>query len=149
MLKQRAPAGRADPLEVVEDRLEAARLATLPVKAEGEAMRLVADPLQQLETRVVPREQTGSRRPGMNTSSMRFASAITATRGRSYACIAARAAESWPCAVDHDEVRRRCERGVVRLPVPSESRAKRRAITSAIAAKSSGSAPAVLTPNFR
>ena len=38
----------------------------------------------------------GSGRPGTNTSSTRFASAITATRGRSYACIAASAAESCP-----------------------------------------------------
>ena len=38
----------------------------------------------------------GSLAPGTKTSSIRFASAITATRGRSYACIAASAAESCP-----------------------------------------------------
>ena len=35
---------------------EAARLAALPVEAEREAVRLVADPLQQLQPGVVPRE---------------------------------------------------------------------------------------------
>ena len=38
----------------------------------------------------------GSVRPGTNTSSIRFASAITATRGRSSSCMAASAADSWP-----------------------------------------------------
>ena len=96
------------------------------------------------------RESTiGSLCPGTNTSSIRFASAITATRGRSYACIAASAAESCPLppsittrfgAVANDAS---CV-----SPVPSESRAKRREITSAIAAKSSGSSPAVLDPEL-
>src|SRR5205814_1260064 len=39
--------------EIVEDRLEAARVAALAVEADREPVRLVADPLQQLQARVV------------------------------------------------------------------------------------------------
>src|SRR5262249_42408554 len=56
VVEQRAPTRRADALQVVEDGCEAARLATLSVKVERETVRLVADPLQELQPRVVPRE---------------------------------------------------------------------------------------------
>ena len=56
----------------------------------------------------------GSARPGTNTSSIRFARPIAATRGRSRPSSAPSAADSWPlAAVDHDEVRHRREAGVV------------------------------------
>ena len=95
--QQRAPPRRADALELVEHRLARPRVAPLAVEADGEAVRLVADALQELQARRVLRSsRIGSGRPGTKTSSTRFASAITATRGRSYACIAASAAASWP-----------------------------------------------------
>src|SRR5204862_6577675 len=49
VVKERPPPRRADALELVEQRGEAARLAPLPVEADGEAVRLVADPLQAVE----------------------------------------------------------------------------------------------------
>src|SRR5581483_9033801 len=42
--EQRAAAHGADPLQLVEDRAERPRLASLPVEAEREAVRLIADP---------------------------------------------------------------------------------------------------------
>src|SRR5258707_9305121 len=56
VLEQRATPRGTDTLEVVEDRSEAARLATLAVEAEREPVCLVADALQQLKPGVVPRE---------------------------------------------------------------------------------------------
>src|SRR5213596_1878770 len=56
VLEQRAPPGRAHTLERVEDRLLRLRVAPLSVEAEREAVRLVADPLQELEPRRVPVE---------------------------------------------------------------------------------------------
>ena len=98
VLQDRPPARRADAVERVEDRLERARVALLPVERDREPVRLVADPLEQLQPRVV-RGRAGSARdrPGTNTSSSRFASAITATRGSpAVACIASSAAASCP-----------------------------------------------------
>ncbi len=94
MLEERAAPGRADTLQRVEDRLARLRVAALAVEAEREAMRLVADPLEELKSRRVPVEPIGSGRSGTKTSSSRLASEITATRGRSNACIAASTAES-------------------------------------------------------
>ena len=81
----------------------------------------------------------GCELPGTNTSSSRFASAITATRGRPGRLDRLERRRQLPlAAVDHDEVRHRREALVVRpAPAPSRSRAKRRAITCAIDAKSS------------
>src|SRR4051794_8066984 len=78
--------------------------------------------------------RTGSARPGRKTSSARFASAITATRGRSKRCIAASAAESWPLP---PSITTRF--GTAAKPSSYSSstglliRAKRRSITCAIA----------------
>ena len=84
MLQQRAPADRADALERVEDRLARPRRPPLAVEAEREAVRLVPDPLQQLRAPASAQaSRIGSALPGTQTSSIRFASAITATRGRS------------------------------------------------------------------
>ena len=44
MVEERAPPRRADTLELVEQRREPARLAALPVEADRETVRLVADP---------------------------------------------------------------------------------------------------------
>ena len=82
--QDRAPSRGPDPLEVVEDRLEGPGVAPPAMEAEREAMGLVPSTLKKLQARVVPFEPTGAERPGTNTSSSRFASATTATRGRSY-----------------------------------------------------------------
>ena len=94
--QDRPPSRGTDARQGVEDRLERLRVPAAPVVAEREAVRLVADPLQELKAGVVLVEHDGRRlHPGTNTSSSRFASATTATRGRSYVeWIASRAAES-------------------------------------------------------
>ena len=104
---QRPLARRADARERVEDRLLRARVPARAVEAEREAVRLVPDPLEELEARPSPvRARPAPDLPGTNTSSARFASATTATRGRSYACIASSAARELAlAAVDDDEVR--------------------------------------------
>src|SRR5439155_14770349 len=51
VLQQRAPTRRADARQLVEDRAERLRVAPLPVAAGGEPVRLVADPLQELQAR--------------------------------------------------------------------------------------------------
>src|SRR5207302_8503918 len=56
VLEERPAARRPDAFELVEEGGEAARLAPLPVEAEGEAVRLVAQTLQELKPRVVARE---------------------------------------------------------------------------------------------
>ena len=144
-MEQRAAPRRADALQRVEDRLPRPRAAALAVEPEREAVRLVADPLQELEARARSgRARIGCDRPGTNTSSTRFASAITATRCRSCRCSAASAAESWPLPPSTTmQVRRGRERLVVALvaPGPSASRASRRPTTSSIAAKSSCTVP--------
>src|SRR5206468_3357500 len=56
VLQERPPPRRADALELVEERAEASRLAALAVEADGEAVRLVAQPLQELQPRRVARE---------------------------------------------------------------------------------------------
>ena len=56
VLKERASPGRAHALERVEDRLLRLRVAPLPVEAEREAVRLVTDPLEQLEPGRMPVE---------------------------------------------------------------------------------------------
>ena len=85
VLEQRAPPRRADAGELVEDRLAKPRASRrCRWKPTREPVRLVAEPLQQLQPRRVSgRARSGSRRPGTNTSSIRLASEITATRGRS------------------------------------------------------------------
>ena len=83
VLDQRSLASRADAGQCVEDRFAGLRIAAAAVEAEGEAVRLVADPLQELEAGRVALEDDRLGRPGTKTSSSRFASAITATRGRS------------------------------------------------------------------
>src|SRR4051794_35361970 len=90
-----APRG-PDSLERVEDRLARLRVAPLAVEADREPVGLVADALQELQPGGVVPQQDRLRPPGTNTSSIRFAREITATRGRSYACIACSAAASWP-----------------------------------------------------
>ena len=55
--QQRAAARRADALELVEHRLARRRVAPLAVEGDREAVRLVADPLQELQPRRVLREQ--------------------------------------------------------------------------------------------
>src|SRR3954454_13127571 len=52
--EQRAPPRRADALEPVEDRLARLRIAPAAMEAEREAVRLVADPLEQLQPRGRP-----------------------------------------------------------------------------------------------
>ena len=96
VLDQRPPPRRADALERVEERLARPRRPPLAVEVEREAVRLVANALQQLQPGAVRVEQDRIGPPGTNTSSIRFASEITATRGSSYACIAASAADSCP-----------------------------------------------------
>src|SRR5207237_9476512 len=59
VLQDRAAACRADPLQLVEDRAERSALAPLAMEADREAMRFVANPLQQLQGRRVPREPNG------------------------------------------------------------------------------------------
>ena len=49
VLQQRPAARRPDALDLVEHRLACGRIAALPVEGHGEAMRLVADALQQLQ----------------------------------------------------------------------------------------------------
>ena len=53
--------GRPDPLQVVEDRLERARVAASTVEPDREPVRLVPSTLEKLQPRVVPR-QAGSAR---------------------------------------------------------------------------------------
>src|ERR671923_168034 len=48
---ERALARRADPWKRVEDRFSRLLVAPLTMEAEGEAVRLVADPLEQLQAR--------------------------------------------------------------------------------------------------
>src|SRR5436309_12959857 len=48
VIEQRAAARRSDTLEIVEDRCKPARLPSLAMETEREAMRFVADALQQL-----------------------------------------------------------------------------------------------------
>ena len=50
---QRAPSRGPHSFELVEQRGEAPRLAPLPVEADGEAVRLVPNTLQELQTRIV------------------------------------------------------------------------------------------------
>jgi hypothetical protein len=47
--QQRPPPRRPYALQRVEDRLACLRVAPLAVEAQGEAVRLVADPLKQVE----------------------------------------------------------------------------------------------------
>ena len=94
MLEERAAAYRADALELVEHRLARRRVAPRAMERDREPVGLVADPLQQLQAGECPGRRIGCDRPGTNTSSMRFASAITATRGRSRLAIASSAADS-------------------------------------------------------
>src|SRR3954451_2033793 len=54
--QQRAPPRRADAVEAVEDRLARLRVAPAAMEAEREAVRLVADPLEQLQPRGGPVE---------------------------------------------------------------------------------------------
>ena len=51
MLDERAPPRRPDALQPLEDRLLRPRVTPLPMEAEREAVRLVTDPLEQLESR--------------------------------------------------------------------------------------------------
>ena len=130
-----------DALDLVEHRLARGRVAARAVERDREAVRLVADPLEELQPgRVRRRARPGRGRPGRNTSSTRFASAITATRGRSNALHRReRRRELALAAVDHDEVRRRRERlvPVVRRGAGREPREAPRRRPRAIAAKSS------------
>ena len=77
-----------------------------------------------------------ARRPGTNTSSSRFASAITATRQVVGLDGGERRRGRLLAAVDHDEVRDGRE-AVAALAVTALARANRRETTSAIIAKSS------------
>ena len=138
--QQRAPPRRPDAGEVVEDRLASRALAALPVEAEREAVRLVADPLQQLEPgRVRGRARSAravrARRPPPRASRAR---SPRRAAGRTPASPSS-AAESWPLppSID-DEVRRGRERLVVVRAVARPAGARSGATTtSAIAAKSS------------
>ena len=83
MPKQRTAAHRADPLELVEHRLARAR-------SRRRRWKVIANRCASSRMRrssCSPGECSGSSTgpdgPGTNTSSTRFASAITATRGRS------------------------------------------------------------------
>ena len=84
------------------------------MEADGEAVRLVADPLQELEPRVVPREDDGPRPP-------RHEHLLLPLRERDHGHARQverlhrgdRRCELALAAVDHDEVRRRRERLVV------------------------------------
>src|SRR5690348_5925690 len=53
VVEQRTTPRRSDALELVEQRCEAPRLAPLPVEADRKPVGLVADPLQELQTRIV------------------------------------------------------------------------------------------------
>ena len=63
-LQDRAPAGRPDALQRVEDRRERARVTLLPVERDREPVRLVADALEQLQPGIVPVEQDRLRAAG-------------------------------------------------------------------------------------
>jgi uncharacterized membrane protein YbhN (UPF0104 family) len=119
------------------------------MKPEREAMRLVADPLQELQPGRVPVEHDRLRRSGTKTSSSRFASEITATRGRSNACIAANTADNCPLPPSTTTRFGVAENdSSYSSSATSRIRANRREITSASAAKSSCPAEPLI-PNFR
>ena len=132
-------AARPDAGQRVEQRRGLPRGPARAVAAQREAVRLVADLLQQQQPRRLARQQDGLRAPGTNTSSSRLASETTATRGRSKAAHRVeRRAQLALAAVDHDQVRQRREAAVVAVvvdaPVPLEApRARPR--------RSSGSRP--------
>ena len=64
VVQDRTPAGRPDALQRVEDRPERARIPLLPVERDREAMRLVADALEQLQPGIVAVEQDRLRTAG-------------------------------------------------------------------------------------
>ena len=114
VLEQRAAPGRADTFDLVEHRLARRRVAALPVERDREAVRLVADPLQQLQPGRVIRQQDRLRPAGnedlldpLGERDHRHPRQVElAHRGQ-------RRRELALAAVDHDEVRRRGERLVV------------------------------------
>src|SRR5262245_31096385 len=59
VLDQRSLSSRADAGQCVEDRLAGLRVSAATVESEGEAVRLVADTLQELEARRVTLEDDG------------------------------------------------------------------------------------------
>ena len=63
-MEDRAPTGGPDPLEVVEDRLERARVTPPAVEPEGNAMRFVPSTLEKLQTRIVAIEPINAQRSG-------------------------------------------------------------------------------------
>ena len=116
VLQQRAPPHRADALERVEERLARPRRAALAVEVEREAVRLVPDPLQQLQARAVRVEQDRVGAAGhedlldpLGERDHRHARQVVRLHRRQ------RGRELPLAAVDHDEVRRRREPLVVVL----------------------------------
>ena len=107
------------PGQLVEDRGGHRAVATDPVVGDREPVRLVADPLEQLQLGRVVRERAAApRAPGMNTSSIRFASEITTTPRSRNPCERAQPGRQLAlAAVDHDQVRERREARVVVLVV--------------------------------
>ena len=114
MAQQRAPPGRADAVELVEHRLARGGVAALAVEGDREPVRLVAQPLQQLQPGRVVGQQHRGRPAGqehlldpLRERDHRDARQVVGLhRGE-------RRRELALAAVDHDEVRRRRERLVV------------------------------------
>src|SRR5215212_6101049 len=147
--QQGAASCRADTLEGVEDRFPCSRRATLTVEADREAVRLVADSLQELESRHAGVEPDGVR-------PTRQKNLFDALRQRDHGHPRqVEALHRRQCcrelalaAVDHDQVRNGRNPSSYSSSATLLIRAKRRSITCAIAAKSSWpSSPR--TANFR
>ena len=139
VLQERPPAHRADSVELIEHRSTRGAVAALTVEGRRRTGAPRRGPLQQVQARRVLGQDDRIGRPGTNTSSTRFASAITATRGRSSSWIAASAALNCPLPPSITTRFGAAANDSFHSSDPgfAASREKRREITSRIDAKSS------------